>query len=378
MAHIRRQDAFDDSDYVSCPVGGEWWKCEDVNYPTFIGCCSSNPCSGQMCPEEDLYPLGFGSVTAPTPDYPNHSCPYGGLWYTCAANTVPFQGCCESNPCNGQGCPASDLRAAAVHTVVVAGTSTFTVPSSVATKSPTTTTSTTDTTTTSEPTGEGSTSASSESVSESIDVAAIAGGAAAVTVVLTIILGVLICWLVRRKRMRLAEINSAQAGTAPQDPKPFYKDPFGAIISPLPRYSRRPPSFGYSQAPFSPAPTYQSAHVTHPPHTEPQEVMGLGLSEVEFNRRAKSRSPANHHVDGPIELATQRFSATNPEAEAKSPLLEARPKQKPKPNSRAKRENEDTHPRQSRLRSRAALVDLRAQASRSPSRGPAEGFGPND
>src|ERR1700743_111922 len=133
MAHVRRQDSFDDSDYESCTVGGQWWKCEDVNYPTFIGCCSSNPCSGKMCPEGHLHPMGFGTVTTPVPDYPNHSCPYGGLWYTCADNTVPFQGCCESNPCNGQGCPASDLRAAAVHTVVVAGASTFTVPASVAT-----------------------------------------------------------------------------------------------------------------------------------------------------------------------------------------------------------------------------------------------------
>ncbi|EXJ56020.1 hypothetical protein A1O7_08951, partial [Cladophialophora yegresii CBS 114405] len=334
MAHIRRQDAFDDSEYGSCPVGGQWWKCEDVSYPTFIGCCSSNPCSGRLCPEEDLYPMGFSSVTAPAPDYPNHSCPYGGLWYTCAENTVPFQGCCASNPCNGQGCPASDLRAAAVHTVVVAGTSTFTVPSPVATKSPTTTISTTDTTITSKPTIEGSTSASSQPVSESVDVAAIAGGAAAVAVVLTIIIGVLICWLIRRRRMKQAAMNSAQVGIPPQDPKPFYKDPFGAILTPtLPRYSRRPPSFGYPQAPFSPAPTYPSAQVIHPPHTEPQEVMGLCLSKDEFNRRTKSRSPANHHVDRPIELATQRFSANNPDAEAKSPPLEAQPKPKPKRNS---------------------------------------------
>jgi hypothetical protein len=228
MAHIRRQDTFDDSDYVSCPVGGEWWKCEDVNYPTFIGCCSSNPCSGQMCSEEDLHPMGFGSVTAPAPDYPNHSCPYGGLWYTCADNSVPFQGCCESNPCNGQGCPASDLRAAAAHTVVVAGTSTFTIPSSVATQGPTATNSTTDTTITSNPTEQGSTSASSPPVSKSIDVAAIAGGAAAVAVVLTIIVGVVVCWFVRRRRMKQAALDSAQDESAPQDSKPFYKDPFGA------------------------------------------------------------------------------------------------------------------------------------------------------
>ena len=146
-------------------------------------------------------------------------------------------------------------------------------------------------------------------------------------------------------------------------------------MTPLPRYSRRAPSFAYPQGPSSPAPTYQSAQVTHPPHTEPQEVMGFSLSEDEFNRRIKSRSPVNLLVGGPIELATQRFSANNPDAEAKSPLLEARPKPKPKPNSRMKRE--EKRQRQSRLRSRPAMFDLRAEVSRSPSRHPARGIEAN-
>ena len=389
MAHLRRQDTFDDSDYVSCPVGGDFWECEDVNYPTFVGCCSNNPCSGKLCSEEDLYPMGFGSVTTPAPDYPNHSCPYDGLWYTCADNPVPFQGCCESDPCNSQGCPVSDLRAAAVHTVAVAGDTTFTVPSSVATSSPTTASSATDTTTTPVTTGQGSTSASSHSVSKSIDTAAIAGGAAAVAVVLTIIIALLCCWLTRRRRMKQVAQEALQAGTPPHDPNPFYKDPLGtseylflictaalltkaAVMTPLPRYSRRASSFAYPQAPFSRAPTYESAQTHHPPHTEPQEVIGLGLSEDEFNRRTKSRSPSNQIGNEPIELATQRFSANNPDTEAKSPLLAARPKQRPKPKPRARREEKGQ--RQSRLRSRPALVDLRAEASRSPSRGPARGF----
>lgn len=221
MAHIRRQDSFDDSDYVSCPVGGKWWKCEDVNYPTFIGCCSSNPCSGRMCTEEDLYPMGFGPVTTPVPDYPNHSCPYGGLWYTCADNPVTFQGCCKSNPCNGQGCPVTDLVAAAVHTVDVAGGSTFTVPSSVATTSPSTTSSP-------DTTKQGSTSAATQSSSKSSDTTAIASAAAAVAVAITIIVGVAIFCLVRRRTLKKLAQESVQTGTEPPESKPFYKDPFGA------------------------------------------------------------------------------------------------------------------------------------------------------
>ncbi|KAJ9602820.1 hypothetical protein H2200_012600 [Cladophialophora chaetospira] len=345
-----------------------------------------------MCPEEDLHPMGFGSVTTPEPDYPNHSCPNGGLWYTCAANSVPFQGCCVSNPCNGQGCPSVDLRAAAVHTVVVAGSSTFTVPSSVATSSPTTLTTATDTTTTPDPTSQSSTLDSSHSSSKSIDTAAIAGGAAAVAVVSTVIVALVVCWLVRRRRTKQAAQDFLQSELPPQDSKPIYKHPFSAskyfrpalkyllptntpVMTPLPRYSRRTPSFAYPSGPNSPAPTYQSTYVTHPPHTEPQEVMGFGLSEDEFNRRTRSRSPANLLINGPIELATQRFSTNSPDAEAKSPLLEASPKQKPKPNTRAKRE--DKRQRQSRLRSRPAMGDLRAEVSRSPSREPARGSEPN-
>ncbi|OQV06908.1 hypothetical protein CLAIMM_11415 [Cladophialophora immunda] len=345
MAHLRRQDTFNDSDYESCPVGGQWWKCEDVNYPTFIGCCSSNPCSGQMCPSENLYPMGFGPVTAPVPDYPNHSCPYGGLWYTCADNSVPFQGCCDSNPCNGQGCPASDLRAAGVHTVVVAGTSTFTVPSSVATTSSASVSSAYATTTSS--------------------------GVAAAAVALTIIIGLAVFCLIRRRRTKQSLQESTQSGREPHEYKAFYKDPLGAVLTPLPRY---PGSASAIQGPFSPAPAYYSPRAPTSQDGEPQEIMGLGLTADEFNRRNKSRSPVNHNVEGPVELATHRFSANRPDAEARSPLLESRPKDKPtdKPTTNRK---PDTR---SRLRSRAAVVDLRAEVSRSPSRGPARGFDSDD
>ena len=399
MAHTRRQDAFDDSDYASCPAGGDWWKCEDVNYPTFIGCCSSNPCSGQMCPEGDLYPMGFGSITAPASDYPNHSCPYNGLWYTCADNIVTFQGCCESDPCNGQGCPASDLRPAGVHTVIVAGTSTFTVPPSVATEAPTSVLSASVTTTSNganrSSTPVASQLVSAQPVSKSIDTAAIAGGSAAVAAVVTIVIGLTI-WSVRRRRTkrvaefphkmvqhlrnrsRLIRIPSVQVSACTSRNVRSLLTDLTTVTTPLPRYTQTIPSFTYQQSLFSPAPTYQSTQTIHPPHAEPQEVMGLGLSQGEFNRRTKSRSPVNHLISAPIELATQRFSAGNPDAEAKSPLLESKsnevPQSKPRPNPNPNPNPNEKRERQSRLRARPAMVDLRAEASRSPSRGPTEGL----
>ncbi|OAL37657.1 hypothetical protein AYO20_03164 [Fonsecaea nubica] len=364
MAHLRRQDTFNDSDYVSCPVGGEWWKCEDVNYPTFIGCCSSNPCSGQMCSPANLSPMGFGAVTTPVPDYPNHSCPYGGLWYTCADNSVPFQGCCDSNPCNGQGCPASDLRPAGVHTVVVAGSSTFTVPATVATTSSASVSSAPATTT--------SSTARAQPASKSVDTAAIAGGAVAAAVSLTIIIGLAVFCLIRRRRMKRSLQESAQLGREPLEYKSFYKDPFGAVMTPLPRYSG---SASTTQGPFSPAPAYYSPRAPRfQDDGEPQEIMGLGLTPDEFNRRHASRSPVNHNIDGPVELATYRFSANPPDAEARSPLLETQPKVNPTDRLATDGELDS----RSRLRSRPAVADLRGKVSRSPSRGPARGLDSDD
>ncbi|EHY52852.1 hypothetical protein HRR83_007596 [Exophiala dermatitidis] len=310
MAQIQRRDSFNDTDYESCPVGGRWAKCEDVNYPTFIGCCSSNPCSGQMCPAENLFPMGFGAVTSPAPDYPNHSCPYGGLWYTCAANTIPFQGCCVSNPCNGQGCPSADLRPAALHTVVVAGTSTFTVPSSVSTPAPTSTSSSTTTAWTT------STFTPAQS-SHKTNTAAIAGGASAAgVVVLAVIVIVFYCCLRRRKAKAAANSQPAQS----QELKNYYS-PATNVSTPLPNYTK-----SAAHDPSSPTPTYTSGGTPRFQEAEPQEIMGLGLSTEEFHRRSKSRTPAQS-LGSPIELPSQRPSGMAPELEADSPLLDSRSRQ---------------------------------------------------
>jgi hypothetical protein len=96
---------------------------------------------------------------------------------------------------------------------------------------------------------------------------------------------------------------------------------------------------------------------------EPQEIMGTGLTEEEYKRRFKSRTPVSA-LDGPVELATLRFSAADIYAEAEKPLLKPNGKRKPKPRQ--------TTERSSRLRSSPAIGDLRALAvSRSPSISPA-------
>ncbi|KIX08364.1 uncharacterized protein Z518_03020 [Rhinocladiella mackenziei CBS 650.93] len=256
--------------------------------------------------------MGFGSVTTPVPDYPNHSCPYGGLWYTCANNSIPFQGCCESNPCNGQGCSAQDLRPAGLHTVAVAGGSTFTVPSSVATSTPTSIATTTEAGSTTTP------AQSESSTSSSTDTTAIAGGAAAAAVVLTILVGLALHFYLRRRRLRRTANGPLHREDVPLEHKGCYQDRPGTILTPLPCYPESSPHVSSPGVPFSPAPTYASMPTPRPQEMEPQEIMGLGLTLDEFHRRTKSRSPANVG-DEPVELATQRFAAVDPNLEAKRP-----------------------------------------------------------
>lgn len=93
---------------VSCPVGGLPYTCATID-PTFLGCCDINPCHNSNCPSSNLFPMGLGDNFTYVF---GHSCQNGGQWWTCAEQTPSFQGCCETDPCNGAGCPvlvAADL-----------------------------------------------------------------------------------------------------------------------------------------------------------------------------------------------------------------------------------------------------------------------------
>jgi len=105
--------------------------------------------------------------------------------------------------------------------------------------------------------------------------------------------------------------------------------------------------------------------------TEPQEIMGAGLTEEEYIRRFKSRTPVSA-VDGPAELATHRFSAAEILADAEKPLLKSKQTPKAKSKRKSTRKHEESMERPTRLRSSPAIGDLRAMAvSRSPSISPA-------
>lgn len=101
------------------------YTCTD-QMPTFLGCCTSNPCNGVGCPSSDLRAAGMGTGSGPdstTNDssyWPNVQCAEG-QWWTCSRQTPSFQGCCETNPCGGDGdaggCPSNELSPAAFKAV---------------------------------------------------------------------------------------------------------------------------------------------------------------------------------------------------------------------------------------------------------------------
>ncbi|KAI9373645.1 hypothetical protein BJX61DRAFT_552146 [Aspergillus egyptiacus] len=99
--------------HFTCPNGGTWWVCP--NEPRFVGCCASDPCTGTTtaptCP--DLYPASFDGAIfdefVPNNCVDNPS----SNWYTCNFTNPRFLGCCRSNPCANDGCPEEDLLPAA-------------------------------------------------------------------------------------------------------------------------------------------------------------------------------------------------------------------------------------------------------------------------
>ncbi|QSZ33682.1 hypothetical protein DSL72_005253 [Monilinia vaccinii-corymbosi] len=97
--------------------------------PTFLGCCTSNPCNGKGCPVADLRAAGLGlgvkqsrTLISDLGSYwPNVQCS-SGQWWTCSNQNPSFQGCFDIDPCSGDAtnCPQSQPRPAAFKYVTTA------------------------------------------------------------------------------------------------------------------------------------------------------------------------------------------------------------------------------------------------------------------
>ncbi|KAK5264834.1 hypothetical protein LTR96_009633 [Exophiala xenobiotica] len=181
---------------------------------------------------------------------------------------------------------------------------------------------------------------------------AIAGSAAGVGVLLTIAVGMLMycCLRWRRQRQARRHVGFQFHKPVPKDARSLHGESRSGTFTTRLAYRRE----ATPDLPASFAPAY-TLTTSKDKELEPQEIMGLGLSTDEFNRRNRSRSPV-HSLDGPVELASQRFSAINPHIDDKCTLPELR--------------HGRTKERSSRLRNSPGVHNLRVEASRSPSASP--------
>jgi hypothetical protein len=96
---------------VYCPRdGSKYYACE--NGPRFVGCCKLNPCE-DGCPEEYLGPMVFQADKMG--EFPDLSCDRESNFFSCgfpfgASDELQgYLGCCKSNPCANEGCPQKDV-----------------------------------------------------------------------------------------------------------------------------------------------------------------------------------------------------------------------------------------------------------------------------
>jgi hypothetical protein len=97
----------------SCPSGGIWYSCVNSSASMrFIGCCRSDACANNGCPQGDLAPSSFEPTSQGSFQDQNCTQLLGqpqANFYTCAFTSPPFLGCCLSDPCSQGFCASNDL-----------------------------------------------------------------------------------------------------------------------------------------------------------------------------------------------------------------------------------------------------------------------------
>ncbi|TVY48997.1 putative serine/threonine-protein kinase, partial [Lachnellula occidentalis] len=318
--------------YGTCPNGGLWYTCE-LQTPTFLGCCVSNPCHEGGCPAEDLRAAGMGTASGPdssTDDgsyWPNVNCSLG-LWYTCLNSN--FQGCCDESPC-ADGCPSSALHAAAFKTPPSQ------LSSSSETKSTSSTPSTTSISTTASTASDSSTFTSTSSPTtapqvsltaeqhNTVPTGAIAGGAVAGGLALILIAIAFFWWGKRRQKQKQKALSERSASmeteNSPTSDTPFLpstnkdqaKHIYDASAPAMQQHGDPNRAKHVSTASvFSGPPAYKMTRTT--PTSNQHEIDSAVIHEVEGQSH---RSP--HLSDG---TSTPHFLDGTPLANSYHELLE--------------------------------------------------------
>ena len=98
-----------------CPVKGIFYACGYGG--RFLGCCENGNTAdvcANGCAQDALHPASFQQqhFDKVTPN----QCSAGSLWWTCQQTSPPFMGCCKTDPCAANGCPDAELTAAILST----------------------------------------------------------------------------------------------------------------------------------------------------------------------------------------------------------------------------------------------------------------------
>ncbi|KAI0816464.1 hypothetical protein GGR55DRAFT_627051 [Xylaria sp. FL0064] len=272
---------------LSCPSGGEFYICQE-NESQFLGCCEVDPCGGNggQCPSSALHPSSFDRDKYS--EIPPQSCissTRNGLWYTCSVGPT-FLGCCSSNPCNNDGvCPQSNLVGATLNSNQNSASVFLTTPtpSSTSTSTSLTQTSTTaststslQTTSTSDSTASSTSSPSPSAVSgkgSGPPIAGIVGGILGGITALGLI--ALAFFLYRRRRRRtLATTQSGKDAMATPQPWSPFQDSF------------------HSSSAVTPAPVSPPSTVSTPRSLSASFGSIIGLKRSGGRKRWSSRSSA--------------------------------------------------------------------------------------
>ncbi|GAW19219.1 hypothetical protein ANO14919_087040 [Xylariales sp. No.14919] len=201
---------------LSCPSGGDFYICQDNEVRRFLGCCDIDPCGRNQgdCPSSALHPASFNADRYN--DIPAQSCVSSTkdpLWYLCT-NGPTFLGCCVTNPCDNEGVCQEDSLAGATLNDNPKMASVFLTATATVIPTSTSSTDRSASTTTSMviPVTQIPNSDLNNKNNSAAPIGAIVGGIVGSIAVLGLV--VLICFLCRRRRKRLATPQSNEGAMA--------------------------------------------------------------------------------------------------------------------------------------------------------------------
>ena len=217
----------------SCPQGGDWAAC---NFGSrFVGCClEASAACVEGCSQENLKPASF--LKERYPDVTKSVCPTGSKWYTCQSTIPTFMGCCTSDPCAQNGCPSDGLRAAILSSNESEAGPYSAIPDPAATQTPSISSSPSSTPSAKQSASGNATSEVSSSSTSHVSIGGVVGGIVGGIAVIALVAALAFFLIRRRRRQRRSSTTIALADSDKETPASFFQDssPFHELETPPP------------------------------------------------------------------------------------------------------------------------------------------------